>query len=255
MSKKNNVLLLIILITQNIAASQEDQNMQLAIVQNNISKIMILIENGADSNTITDSNKTALNCFCQNIVLLRDYLNTITNIGGHTQNEKEWYTTIKNKEKKTYEQSIDLLNILLQKNVNPNNALFWMHNKYPEHTLPFLFAHIHNNTQSEKNKLDINTQNKNGDTPLHKAVEFNNNNFYYIQKPITLCLLELGADPTIKNNNGYTSLELAENNKLKKMLSEKSVRKIQMPYYKKGKRCNLFTMINQREYGIKRIGK
>ena len=50
---------------------------------------------------------------------------------------------------------------------------------------------------------DLNKQNKNGDTPLHVAVEYGN-------KAIVLILIEAKANLKIRNNNGYTPLEYAK---------------------------------------------
>ena len=49
---------------------------------------------------------------------------------------------------------------------------------------------------------DINTQNKKGKTPLHRATKLDNYS-------ITKVLLELGSDPNIKDENGNTALEMA----------------------------------------------
>lgn len=58
---------------------------------------------------------------------------------------------------------------------------------------------------------DINAQDNNGDTPLHQATE----------KELGVkvqCLLQLGAKPDIKNNNGKTAKDIAEGNNLKNEL-------------------------------------
>ncbi len=52
---------------------------------------------------------------------------------------------------------------------------------------------------------DINTQDKNGATPLHRAVRTR-------CAAAVKCLLEAGCDPTLKNNPGSTPFHLAVQN-------------------------------------------
>jgi ankyrin repeat protein len=59
------------------------------------------------------------------------------------------------------------------------------------------------------NLVDLTT----GDTPLHIACQLGN-------KDIALLLLQCGANPTLKNNNGQTPFDLVENKILKENLQE-----------------------------------
>ena len=59
------------------------------------------------------------------------------------------------------------------------------------------------------NLVDLTT----GDTPLHIACQLGN-------KDIALLLLQCGANPTLKNNNGQTPFDLVENKTLKENLQE-----------------------------------
>ena len=59
------------------------------------------------------------------------------------------------------------------------------------------------------NLVDLTT----GDTPLHIACQLGN-------KDIALLLLQAGANPTLKNNNGQTPFDLVENKTLKENLQE-----------------------------------
>ena len=93
-------------------------------------------------------------------------------------------------------------------------------------------------------------------------MSFYNTHNCYSQKCRSQVLLELGADPKIKNKKGQTPADLVaswiidpESGYPKRiespLFAEESVRMLQMPIYKQGKSGNLCKLIRQREYGIK----
>lgn len=94
-------------------------------------------------------------------------------------------------------ESVDIAKYLLYKKVNPN-----LKNKYGK--TPFSVACSKNNKELVEAFLpydiDINTQDKLGETPLHKAIEF---------PEIVELLLENGANPYIKDSFEKSPYELS----------------------------------------------
>jgi hypothetical protein len=159
-----------------------------------------------------------------------------------------------------------IINFLMMHNASPQLIVTNPWDAYPEYVLPFVFDHIHNHHHNVTQNaiLDINAQNDCGDTPLHEVIGYEIVPGYQpFGKLKTLCLLELGADTTLKNKKGETPFDRAQGDKkMEKLLSESSVRSIQMPFYKKnvqknlavtrhGKSQNLHNKINNRALGFK----
>jgi len=262
-----------LLLIQSITASEADQakldaQMVLAIRHNDIDNIIDLLETSADVNMIAPMGATALSLLCDDAISKESFIcNSKDAINSFNERIKqaetdgplcykiETYNCLKTialnsitESKRQHHQNLNTIDLLLCKGANPNTVLLYTSNPSPEKTLPFLCAHIGHNII---NKLDINIQDADGNTPLHKAVEFNNRKPYYSRKPIAICLIELGADISIQNKDKKTPIDLSTDKKF----TEESARSIQMPFYKQNKRGNICTLIHQRSQGIKpRIG-
>jgi len=174
-----------------ISQAELDDQMAFAIRKNNIDKIIDLLQTSADVNATTNVGETALSRLC-------DYT---AGTKGRIRRLDESAEKILAQQQ--YHKSLDAIDLLLCKGANPN-ALFFLADcnwyQFPEFTISF-FAYIsygHNNI----NQLNIDLQDTNGDTPLHKAMRSK-------KYDLTLCLLELGADASIKNNKKQTPVDLS----------------------------------------------
>jgi len=83
------------------------------------------------------------------------------------------------------------------------NTEFTFHNNYSSLMYAAIRGKLNTMSLLIKNDLDINSQNKFGDTALHMAVRG-------IQLEAARLLVSNGADKTIKDNDNLTALQLAE---------------------------------------------
>jgi hypothetical protein len=282
--KKILLCITLCLLTQAIPASEPSQNLtpseklKEAIRQHNIDGIIRLIQmDDVDINITTAMGTTALSKLCHDAVLTQQLINNLTQtIESPNNNEEAYpdtYKALKNQNiaakkivTKQYFDTLHAIELLLRKNVDTNAVLLHVRDFCPETTLPFFASRIHNHMQAEHSKLNINIQDEHGNTPLHKAIKFDNTHNGYSKKWRSQVLLELGADPNIRNKNGKTPADLAQPHIQpwitdpasgyrtcieSPLFSETSVRMLQMPIYKQGKKVNLCKLIRQREHGIK----
>ena len=123
--------------------------------------------------------------------------------------------SISEKDKEKMEEINDLLNEFINFDFTHQKSLLFSHNeiyemKEYESGNNLLYLSIKNENYNlakfliESKKININEQNKNGDTPLHKAVQLSN------YKLVNL-LLENNANTNIQNNQNETPLHFAAN--------------------------------------------
>jgi len=173
------------------------------------------------------------------------YRTTILSLGQAIKDKKNYY--------EEYNKLRSEIDIALSKGAYISSFPFsdcaFEHDEY----LPYAAQHF-------PKFININIQTQLGNTPLHKAVEHDNQlyNSQSGRKSRTEILLALGADPAIKNKNGQTPTHLAQLPVLQNLLTKESVRALQLPAYKKhDKEKNICISIRNRETGMqrKRIGK
>jgi ankyrin repeat protein len=287
MQLKKALLSILLCFAQIISASQpaedltHNEKLEEAIDINNINdddnSIVALIQrDDVDINIKDDLKTTALSRLCYNAARSKELIDVLTKIIESPKSEKsdlesyehnkKCHISTKKRYVIEYCTVLNAIDLLLSKNVNTNAVLWEVHEQNPETTLPFLFSYVHNHMQNEHSKLDINIQDANGNTPLHKAIKLDNTHINHSKKCRSQVLLELGADSKIKNKQGQAPADLAKphiqpwitdpaSGYLKRtespLFAEDSVRMLQMPVYKQGKKGNLCKLIRQREHGFK----
>ncbi|CAB0044487.1 unnamed protein product [Trichogramma brassicae] len=190
----------------NVPDKKGDTPLHLALESGNTWASEILLERGADPNLVNAEGSTPLHIMCQKTEgykLVEIFFEIVDDIG------KPVWVNVPDKKGNTplhlaiHHKSTKKSEILLVNGANPNwadkdgcTALHLICNTRRHEAMKRFFEIIDENPQIN---LQIDAQNKNGDTPLHMALRLGS-------KKKFLILLEKGADPNVTNRYGWNAL-------------------------------------------------
>ncbi|CAB0037247.1 unnamed protein product [Trichogramma brassicae] len=189
----------------NVPDKKGDSPLHLALESGNKEATEILLTKGADPNLVNAKGSTPLHIMCQKsegYKLVEIFFKIVNDIGKPVQvnvrdsfGNTPLHLTIRHTSMKKSE-------ILLVNGANPNladkdgcTALHLICNTRRHDAMRRFFEIIDKNPQT----VQIDAQNKNGDTPLHMAVRTGNNKKFEM-------LLNRGADPNVTNQDRWTAL-------------------------------------------------